>query len=156
MTVAGKPKRGAFHPPWKSLRDSHIPTARLLLYIFLKTYPRKEPSSPPAPFSFRLILRLEKSRGSFPWIHVLLLGHRPNCLRTYDVAIGAEGCERSVSAGLQGDGQMLRRVGKGRGESVGTLSRIRKNGACYSESPVCIIVLSNFTRVTQRQSLRSL
>ena len=45
---------------WKSLRDSHIPTARLLLYI-LKTYFRKEPSSPPAPFPFRLILGLEKT-----------------------------------------------------------------------------------------------
>ena len=48
------------HRPWKSLRDSHIPTARLLLYI-LKTYFRKEPSSPPAPFPFRLILGLEKT-----------------------------------------------------------------------------------------------
>ena len=47
-------------PAWKSLRDSHIPTARLLLYI-LKTYFRKEPSSPPAPFPFRLILGLEKT-----------------------------------------------------------------------------------------------
>ena len=36
------------------------PTARLLLYI-LKTYFRKEPSSPPAPFPFRLILGLEKT-----------------------------------------------------------------------------------------------
>ena len=34
--------------------------ARLLLYI-LKTYFRKEPSSPPAPFPFRLILGLEKT-----------------------------------------------------------------------------------------------
>jgi hypothetical protein len=48
---------------WKSLRDSHIPTARLLLYI-LKTYFRKEPSSPPAPFPFRLILGLEKTLPS--------------------------------------------------------------------------------------------
>ena len=50
---------------WKSLRDSHIPTARLLLYI-LKTYFRKEPSSPPAPFPFRLILGLEKTLGPRP------------------------------------------------------------------------------------------
>ena len=51
---------------WKSLRDSHIPTARLLLYI-LKTYFRKEPSSPPAPFPFRLILGLEKTAGALTW-----------------------------------------------------------------------------------------
>ena len=44
MTVAGKPNRGAFPQPWKSLRDSHIPTARPLLYIFL-TFARKELSS---------------------------------------------------------------------------------------------------------------
>ena len=52
-------------PAWKSLPDSHIPTARLLLYI-LKTYFRKEPSSPPAPFPFRLILGLEKTLGPRP------------------------------------------------------------------------------------------
>src|SRR5208337_1603441 len=50
-----------FPQPWKSRRDSPIPTARLLLYIFPKTYSRKEPSSPPAPSRFRLILRLEKT-----------------------------------------------------------------------------------------------
>ena len=61
MTVGGKPKSGASHQPWKSLCDSHIPTARLLLYIFLKPFSRKEPSSPPAPSRFRLILRLEKT-----------------------------------------------------------------------------------------------
>ena len=61
MTVGGKPKSGASHQPWKSLCDSHIPTARLLLYIFLKSFSRKEPSSPPAPSRFRLILRLEKT-----------------------------------------------------------------------------------------------
>src|SRR5208337_555065 len=52
------------HPPWKSLRHSHIPTARSLLYIFPKTYSRKEPSSPPVPSRFRLILRLEKTAPS--------------------------------------------------------------------------------------------
>jgi len=61
MTVGGKPKSGASHPPWKSLRDSHIPTARRLLYIF-KTFARKEPSSAIASgYGFRLILRLEKT-----------------------------------------------------------------------------------------------
>ena len=49
------------HSPWKSLRDSHIPTARRLLYIF-KTFARKEPSSAIASgYGFRLILRLEKT-----------------------------------------------------------------------------------------------
>src|SRR5271157_3109964 len=36
----GKPKRQGFPQPWKSLRDSHIPTARLLLYIFPKPIPK--------------------------------------------------------------------------------------------------------------------
>jgi len=64
MTVGGKPKSGASHPPWKSLRDSHIPTARRLLYIF-KTFARKEPSSAIASgYGFRLILRLEKTNGT--------------------------------------------------------------------------------------------
>src|SRR3974390_1656172 len=63
MTVGGKPKSGASHPPWKSLRDSHIPTARRLLYIF-KTFARKEPSSAIASgYGFRLILRLEKTKS---------------------------------------------------------------------------------------------
>ena len=66
MTVGGKPKSGASHPPWKSLRDSHIPTARRLLYIF-KTFARKEPSSAIASgYGFRLILRLEKTRPVQP------------------------------------------------------------------------------------------
>jgi hypothetical protein len=56
---------------WKSLRDSHIPTARLLLYI-LKTYFRKEPSSPPAPFPFRLILGLEKT-GNRKALRIILV-----------------------------------------------------------------------------------
>src|SRR3974390_1524284 len=65
MTVGGKPKSGASHPPWKSLRDSHIPTARRLLYIF-KTFARKEPSSAIASgYGFRLILRLEKTQALF-------------------------------------------------------------------------------------------
>ena len=59
MKCGGKPG-GGNDSRRKSLRDSHIPTARLLLYI-LKTYFRKEPSSPPAPFPFRLILGLEKT-----------------------------------------------------------------------------------------------
>jgi len=59
MKCGGKPG-GGNDARRKSLRDSHIPTARLLLYI-LKTYFRKEPSSPPAPFPFRLILGLEKT-----------------------------------------------------------------------------------------------
>ena len=49
------------HPPWKSLRDSHIPTApttaRLVQY---KNQERSFPQPPLQP-SFRLILRLEKT-----------------------------------------------------------------------------------------------
>ena len=62
MKCGGKPG-GGNDARRKSLRDSHIPTARLLLYI-LKTYFRKESSSPPAPFPFRLILGLEKTLRS--------------------------------------------------------------------------------------------
>ena len=36
----GKPKRQGFPQPWKSRRDSPIPTARLLLYIFPKPIPK--------------------------------------------------------------------------------------------------------------------
>jgi hypothetical protein len=59
LTVCGNPWR-ASHKPWKSLRDSHISTARRLLYSY-KTVPRKEPFSLPAPSPLRLILRLEKT-----------------------------------------------------------------------------------------------
>ena len=61
MTLGGKPKSGASHQPWKSLRDSHIPTARRLLY-FLKTfYPKGAFLRHRSGYRFRLILRLEKT-----------------------------------------------------------------------------------------------
>ena len=62
MMPCGKPV-GASHKAWKSLPDPHIPTVPVAAIYTLKTYSRKEPSSPPAPSPCRLILPLEKTVG---------------------------------------------------------------------------------------------
>ncbi|HWS95665.1 MAG TPA: hypothetical protein VN620_04195, partial [Candidatus Methylomirabilis sp.] len=56
MTVGGKPKSGASHPPWKSLRDSHIATAptaaRLVQYKIKKGAFLRHPLGLPSGSSF--------------------------------------------------------------------------------------------------------
>ena len=56
-----------FPSPWKSLRDSHIPTAPAMAISTHRKQTqktRKEPAQrPPELYSFRLILGLENARG---------------------------------------------------------------------------------------------
>ena len=56
----GKPKSGASHHLGNRCAIPTFPPPDYC-YIFLKTFARKEPSSPPAPSPSRLILRLEKT-----------------------------------------------------------------------------------------------
>ena len=52
-----------YHKPWKSLRDSHIPSAlRLIISIQFSNQKRSLPQLP-IPLTFRLILQLEKTEG---------------------------------------------------------------------------------------------
>jgi hypothetical protein len=67
MTVCGKPGKTIklfshpSHKPWKSLRDSHIPSAlRLIISIQFSNQKRSLPQLP-IPLTFRLILQLEKT-----------------------------------------------------------------------------------------------
>ena len=60
MTGGGKPKSGASHHLGNRCAIPTFPPPDYC-YIFLKTFARKEPSSPPAPSPSRLILRLEKT-----------------------------------------------------------------------------------------------
>jgi hypothetical protein len=50
-----KPKAGflfSFHPPWKSLRDSHIPTAPAAIHTTLKRSPPESSLTPLSGSSF--------------------------------------------------------------------------------------------------------
>src|ERR1700691_6362089 len=67
MTVCGKGGKTIklfshpSHKPWKSLRDSHIPSAlRLIISIQFSNQKRSLPQLP-IPLTFRLILQLEKT-----------------------------------------------------------------------------------------------
>jgi hypothetical protein len=69
MTVCGKPGKTIklfshpSHKPWKSLRDSHIPSAlRLIISIQFSNQKRSLPQLP-IPLTFRLILQLEKTEA---------------------------------------------------------------------------------------------
>jgi len=66
MTVCGKHGKTIklfshhSHKPWKSLRDSHIPSARRLIISNQFQNKRSLPQLP-LPLSFRLIFQLEKT-----------------------------------------------------------------------------------------------
>ena len=67
MTVCGKhgktikPFSHPSHKPWKSLRDSHIPSAlRLIIFTQFSNQKRSLPQLP-NPRLFRLIFQLEKT-----------------------------------------------------------------------------------------------
>jgi hypothetical protein len=69
MTVCGKhgktikPFSHPSHKPWKSLRDSHIPSAlRLIIFTQFSNQKRSLPQLP-IPLPFRLIFQLEKTEG---------------------------------------------------------------------------------------------
>ncbi len=69
MTVCGKhgktikPFSHPSHKPWKSLRDSHIPSAlRLIIFTQFSNQKRSLPQLP-NPRLFRLIFQLEKTDG---------------------------------------------------------------------------------------------
>ena len=67
MTVCGKPGKTIklfthpCHKPWKSLRDSHIPTALRLIISIQFSNPKRSLPQLPIPPTFRLILQLEKT-----------------------------------------------------------------------------------------------
>ena len=49
------------HKPWKSLRDSHIPSARRLIVSIQFSKPKRSLPQLPNPLTFRLIFQLEKT-----------------------------------------------------------------------------------------------
>jgi hypothetical protein len=51
------------HKPWKSLRDSHIPSAPQLIISIQFSNPKRSLSQLPNPLTFRLIFQLEKTEG---------------------------------------------------------------------------------------------
>src|ERR1700677_4473414 len=67
MTVCGKPGKTIklfthpCHKPWKSLRDSHIPSALWLIISIQFSNPKRSLPQLPIPPTFRLILQLEKT-----------------------------------------------------------------------------------------------
>jgi hypothetical protein len=67
MTVCGKPGKTIklfthpCHKPWKSLRDSHIPSALRLIISIQFSNPKRSLPQLPIPPTFRLILQLEKT-----------------------------------------------------------------------------------------------
>src|SRR5277367_3508958 len=69
MTVCGKPGKTIklfthpCHKPWKSLRDSHIPSALRLINSIQFSNPKRSLPQLPIPPTFRLILQLEKTEG---------------------------------------------------------------------------------------------
>ena len=67
MTVCGKPGKTIklfshpSHKPWKSLRDSHIPSALRLIISIQFSKPKRSLPQLPNPLTFRLIFQLEKT-----------------------------------------------------------------------------------------------
>ncbi len=49
------------HKPWKSLRDSHIPSALRLIISIQFSKPKRSLPQLPNPVTFRLIFQLEKT-----------------------------------------------------------------------------------------------
>ena len=49
------------HKPWKSLRDSHIPSALRLIISIQFSKPKRSLPQLPNPLTFRLIFQLEKT-----------------------------------------------------------------------------------------------
>jgi hypothetical protein len=52
-----------YHKPWKSLRDSHIPSALRLIISIQFSKPKRSLPQLPNPLTFRLIFQLEKTEG---------------------------------------------------------------------------------------------
>src|SRR5271157_1607763 len=77
----GKPKRQGFPQPWKSLRDSHIPTARLLLYIFPKPIP-KGVFLTACTFSLQAHSSIRKDSCRGPWCSCSKIMSPHNCNET--------------------------------------------------------------------------
>src|SRR6202044_2584917 len=50
-----------YHKPWKSLRDSHIPSALRLIISIQFPKPKRSLPQLPIPLTFRLIFQLEKT-----------------------------------------------------------------------------------------------
>jgi hypothetical protein len=69
MTVCGKGGKTMklfshpYHKPWKSLRDSHIPSALRLIISIQFSKPKRSLPQLPNPLTFRLIFQLEKTEG---------------------------------------------------------------------------------------------
>ena len=67
MTVCGKHGKTIklfshpSHKPWKSLRDSHIPSALRLIISIHFSKPKRSLPQLPNPLTFRLIFQLEKT-----------------------------------------------------------------------------------------------
>jgi hypothetical protein len=67
MKACGKPGKTIklfshpSHKPWKSLRDSHIPSALRLIISIQFSKPKRSLPQLPNPVTFRLIFQLEKT-----------------------------------------------------------------------------------------------
>src|ERR1700691_4131899 len=106
MTVCGKGGKTIklfshpSHKPWKSLRDSHIPSAlRLIISIQFSNQKRSLPQLP-IPLTFRLILQLEKTEREKIFVVTRRVHYQPIC-RIRSRALQRQMEHRCVSGALE-------------------------------------------------------